>query len=148
MVNKKPLSCKRIRAQYHYLSTTYYIIPTYAFPLTAESRQRLLRIIHPVLHCNSEVMFKHILLAPGSHPSRFALPLRYILLSSSTSFHILCYYKKKPLISQGFLFINSYVILEQWTPSCIAIRNSVAGTTSAFRTTSTFRTASTAGTTS
>jgi hypothetical protein len=38
--------------------------------------------------CDSKVIFRKILLAPGSHHPRLSLPFRIILLSSSLSFHI------------------------------------------------------------
>ena len=85
---KKLLPCKRIRAYCNYLSTTYYIILTYVFLLTVECRQHLFGISNAVQRCNSEVIFKYILLISGSHHPRLAVTLKYILLSSSSFFHI------------------------------------------------------------
>ena len=83
-------------------------IPSYVFPVTEEYRQFLLgsqafvHTLKPFKICNSEVIFRYILLVPDFHHPRLAIAFCYILLSSSAffTFLIIC---SNPKIRQGFL---------------------------------------------
>ena len=84
-------------------------ILTYAFPITGEFRQGLLRnksISSAILFgdCNSGVIFRYLLLAPGFHHLRFAMPFWYTLLSPSSLLSVYTLYYSKKTLNPSRLF--------------------------------------------
>lgn len=99
-------------------------ILSYVFPVTEEFRQRLLgapSFQGPFSICNSEVIFRYILLVPASHRRRLSWTFVYICLRQS--FYTLSYYRRENTgASSSFFYLLLLLLLLLLRRLCFLFR--------------------------